>query len=390
MKNQYVDGALRRVLASRRVDVPEACPDANMLAAYLEARLSPDEATRFEEHASDCRNCQEMLALSLTLAEGEAEIAAQTAPAPQGFSYRSSPLRVALAAVAVLTVGMLLFLATKNEQMVQQRPQMAAREKRQNDVSGGAAAALSAPQATVVSSSSPAATPQPVPAEGEKQPAKAKDVAVIRPSRMPDAATSLTPPPSQRPLDAVAEVRPQVAAAADFQSKARAVAPQPAAGAAAEQLQKEEKGQRDVQALQENMAAARQTELRMQAGDTARQRADPAARGGGVQLALLPSGAAQAQVQAPGAAVEKRVRLAVQEAAANVLGTQMLGDRIFLRTPNYWVEVECTLHGEAPSREITRNSKAFSDMLMQETALSRLPSGLPVLLYWHGTKLLIR
>jgi hypothetical protein len=47
------------------------------MAAYLEARLSPQEKAAFEEHVSECASCQEILALSMKL-QGQ-EDADQTA-----------------------------------------------------------------------------------------------------------------------------------------------------------------------------------------------------------------------------------------------------------------------------------------------------------------------
>ena len=141
MKNESVEGAIRRVLAGRRGDSPGPCPDANELAAFLEARLSPEEAARFEAHAADCSACRQVLALSLDLAPPEGERAAPQVLPAKTHSYRSSPLRLALGATFVLLAGVLLFQAVRDSRLQPPAYQIA-RQQQDKGIPEGKVAAL--------------------------------------------------------------------------------------------------------------------------------------------------------------------------------------------------------------------------------------------------------
>jgi hypothetical protein len=64
-----VDDAIRKVMDRELRRHGEACPSADLMAAYLEARLSPTERAAFEAHASSCSCCQQALALCVSDAE---------------------------------------------------------------------------------------------------------------------------------------------------------------------------------------------------------------------------------------------------------------------------------------------------------------------------------
>ncbi len=385
MKSQSVDGAFRRILALRRGVAPGPCPDANEFAAYLEAGMTPEEAARFEEHASNCQSCQEALALSLTLAEEKTGMAGRPLPEPRRFTYRSSPLRFALAAVVLLTVGVLLFRATQEARLVQPEPQFARREAKGDMPKSGAA--LSTPPG---GESQPATGTPPVPRESAGTapiPAKAKDLAASQPPRPPAMPSGIVTPAPTIASDAAFAARSSQVAA---KTEAKADVPKQAVGEAGGELQKAKRAQLDAKA-QKNIQAFRQAdETRMQVAISGQQNAVEQARAGNVQQMAAQAGAEAAPAQAERVATENRVRLALQEASAAADKPQKFVNRVFLRTTNYWVEVECTLHKEAPAREITRDSREFSDMLAKEPAFAELPKGLPVLLFWNGTNLLIR
>jgi hypothetical protein len=385
MKSQSLDGAFRRILALRRGATPGPCPDANELAAYLEAGLTPGEAARFEEHASNCQSCQEALALSLTMAEDKTGMAERPVPEPRGFTYRSSPLRFALAAVVLLAVGALLFRATQDARLVQPEPQIARREAKGDLPRSGAA--WNTPQER--ESQFVTGTP-PVPRESAgafPNAAKSKDHATSQPPRpLGTPARIVTPAPTIASDAALAARSSQVAA----KTEAKADVPKQAVGEAVEELQKAQRAQLDAKA-QKNIQAFRQAdETRMQVAISGQQNVVEQARAGNVQQMAVQAGAEAAPAQVERVATENRVRLALKEVSAATDKPQKLGNRVFLRTTNYWVEVECTLHEEAPAREIARDSKEFSDMLVKEPAFAELPKGLPVLLFWNGTNLFIR
>ena len=385
MKSQFVDGAFRRILALRRGVAPGPCPDANEFAAYLEAGLTPEETARFEEHASNCQPCQEALALSLTLAEEETGMAGRPLPEPRRFTYRSSPLRFALAAVVLLTVGALLFRATQEARLVQPEAQIARREAK-GDMPGSGARS-SAPQGSALQ---PATGTPAIPRESSGTspiPAKVKDLAASQPPRPPGMPVGLVTPAPTIASDAASAARSsQVAAKAE----AKADVPKPAVGEGIEDLQKAQRAQLDAKEQKNALAFRQADETRMQVAVSGQQNAVGQARAGNVQQMAVQAGAEAAPAQAARIEPENRVRMALQEASATADKPQKFGNRLFLRTTDYWVEVECTLHREAPAREIKRDSKEFSDMLEKEPAFAELPKGPPVLLFWNGTNLLVR
>jgi hypothetical protein len=60
-REQQFERALARHLRNAAPD--SSCPDAEILAAYHERTLSPDEMARWKEHVAGCQRCQESLAL---------------------------------------------------------------------------------------------------------------------------------------------------------------------------------------------------------------------------------------------------------------------------------------------------------------------------------------
>jgi hypothetical protein len=63
-----IDGLLRRSLAGRSA-VTGDCPDAELLAAYFDKSLGPDEVARYELHFSTCSRCREQLAMMVRAAD---------------------------------------------------------------------------------------------------------------------------------------------------------------------------------------------------------------------------------------------------------------------------------------------------------------------------------
>ncbi len=69
MNEKYVDRAIRRALGQDKTERVGACPDHNLLAAYLEGHLNGCEKEALEAHAAECPTCQHVLALAEQIAE---------------------------------------------------------------------------------------------------------------------------------------------------------------------------------------------------------------------------------------------------------------------------------------------------------------------------------
>jgi hypothetical protein len=112
------------MLSARMRDPLEGCADDNTVAAYLEASLTDRERAAFEAHVSECRTCQEVLALSLELQDAET---AARAIARQGAGKRilfrvSVPVPVLAALIIAVVVGAVLFRNYSKPQSAEPRP----------------------------------------------------------------------------------------------------------------------------------------------------------------------------------------------------------------------------------------------------------------------------
>jgi hypothetical protein len=447
MNQPHIEEAIRRILSRRRGNVPGPCPDANELAAFLEAHLTPDETARFEEHAADCAACQEALALSLQLDAAEESIAVPAAPEPRSFTYRTSPIRLVFAAAVVVVVGALLFQATRQSQQPMQKPQIAARQN-QYDVSVGPGAAMSSKETRTPPTAAPAASVGVVSTNATGMPAQAQSG---QPAPKPQPVTPPAAVSNQLVLEAGNLARPQAPAYAD--ASKLAVGENTKAD-----LQQRVLLNADNKALKMEMAANRPEEAKMKAEAVSRpssqiaQQVNPAIqqtaqlnqqaaldqvsaikaqatvaqgeRGGGVVLQAADekkrvepdqktqngqqAQPAKAAIQAGDKRIlalrssvtdakDNRVSLALEEArllmtkdpAGN--NAKKIGQRLLYRTPNYWVDAGCVAHTKAPAHEIVRDSKDYADILAKEPDLAQLhASGVPILLFWNGVNYLIR
>jgi len=141
MNHQDADKAILRILDKQKGQSPAVCPDANELAAYLEASLTAGETARFEAHAAECAACRKALALSMQMTGEEGEIDAARVHEPRKSQYRTSPLRLAFVGSLVVIVGIMLFQATRQTQLRRETPQVANKQVR-SDISGGPEVAL--------------------------------------------------------------------------------------------------------------------------------------------------------------------------------------------------------------------------------------------------------
>ena len=73
MRDAPIDGLIRKSLSAGVRRTPDHYVSENLMAAYLEASLSPQEMSAFEAHVSDCAICQEVLAVYMKLQPHEAD-----------------------------------------------------------------------------------------------------------------------------------------------------------------------------------------------------------------------------------------------------------------------------------------------------------------------------
>jgi hypothetical protein len=229
------DPSFDRFLAhglARTVDASgNACPDADLLAAWFDHTLSPVESERIEAHVSGCECCQQILA---ALARSEPEvIRAAPLPAPARAWHWHWRWVVPLAtAVLVVVVGTRTLISPGPVAVVGTPPQQAkasvAEETRAADVNLAAAkteapAAELATPAPALSSQAPAGRAVPAPPPSPPVQAEA-------------APTAGAPQLAAKPEQQVAAMARQQADAVGGQAQMKAPAPKAVATADAESL----------------------------------------------------------------------------------------------------------------------------------------------------------
>ncbi len=449
MKQPRIEEAIRRILSRRRANMAGPCPDANELAAFLEAQLTPEETARFEEHAADCSACREALALALKLGAAEESAVTPAAAESRRFTYRTSAMRLVFGAAVVVVVGVLLFQATRQSPQPLQKTQIASKQI-PRDISDGAEAAMSSKESKTSPTAAPAASIGRVADNAFRISAQAQGA---RPVPKPQAVALPTSVPNQPAAETADLTRPQTPAKADA---ARLAAGEDAKA----EMQKKALLNAENIALKMELAAARPAEAKAKteavgqpAGQIAQQVTPPvqqavqinqqaaqvnrqaaldqtqaamtqAGRGGGVtaqaldekkrvepetktqtdqqaQLAKAAAPAANNRMLALRSMITdskgSRVSLALEEARPLLAkdqagkGAKKIGERLWYRTPNYWVDAGCVAHSNAPALEIGRASKEYADILAKEPDLAELHSaGVPILLFWNGSNYLIR
>ena len=100
-REKAIDRLLARRLGARLQDDGRDCPDAEVLAAYVERTLSEGERRTCETHLADCPFCQEQVAQLVRLNEGD-EI--EEAARPIRAKPRTAWFRWALAAPALVAL----------------------------------------------------------------------------------------------------------------------------------------------------------------------------------------------------------------------------------------------------------------------------------------------
>jgi hypothetical protein len=385
MSDPIVERAIARILKQ-----PDAgsggCPDANDLAAWLESRLSPEEAKRFEEHASRCEACREAMAMCLNMAEPEPE--SDEVAAAKSFTYRSSPLRLVFAAVVLVIVGVLLFQSLRPSASLQPASQIATNRELPEVFSGGNGAAISSQK-----TQSDAAKNEEAAGSTPKPRAKAA-------SEIQASAPSKTEPPADSPvLAANTAVPPGNQRLETLQNAQLPAGPTTAQNALA--VQAPTAANRETNRAQNTLQVPeRQAGLGQQAS-VGQQVAVPDSVSKTVRSVSgkFAEEISAAISQKSGQEKEEMPNLRISQALAEAQSLLAKGDqsgkarkigaRTFYRTANYWVDAESVSHAEVQTKELGRDSKEFMDWSAKDAQLSALKDA-PILIYANQTNYLIR
>ncbi len=115
MDQKHVDMAIRQALSRATHGKGDACPDQNLLAAYLEHRLGVTENQALEVHLSECTSCQGLLAMAMDIGEEAAPETALQDSSPKRVLFRLSIPVSSLILIVIAVAAGVLFLRTSKQ-----------------------------------------------------------------------------------------------------------------------------------------------------------------------------------------------------------------------------------------------------------------------------------
>ncbi len=370
MNDTRIDAAIRRSLEARGAERGHACPDDNLMAAWLDGALAPSEAQQVENHAASCGYCRRVIALAAAV-EDEAPVAAPATVARRyAWTGFLQPRVLAMAAALAMVVGGSVLYRMSREGASDAAPVQVA-ELRQD-----------------VQREEPLADLRP--ADRELAP-KAPEASAARPAVARSAAKAGF-------YGGITEPEVEGAAVAKKEVQAVAVEKDLLVGVETGVGEKAAAAPAAVQPQPVAAAAVAVGEIRQ------KERQEPAEQkqAVGAVAGRGAMGVRAVTAQAPADAVmEFRARPAEspQEAIRTMAGslrdkagaerTKMVGDRRFYRTAGYWVDVLCDQ--AAAVVEIPNDSTELAEVLRAIPGIAELrETDVPVLVFWKEKNLLLR
>ncbi len=345
MKDASMDSLMRKMVAARMRAPSQGCADENVMAAYLEGSLSPQETAAFEEHAAQCASCQETLALCIKLQVPEASVQSieEQGDGKKVIFHFSIPIPVLGGVFAAFVLVAVLFWVVKDTQKGISPVQTAELQAPMKDAetANQIAPAPVTRQSTVAES--PRLESRDTPLEKKKEP----EFAVQKTEPQPNAAAIPTP--------AMAPAAPTVRA--DGPKVLEESSDEKIAGAAA--------------AVEPAPAAA---VAKQEKPPSAISSADAVHKVGTLAFNDAPQKSAELRAQ--------RARSKEGEAES-----RQVGDKVFYRDSGRWIDRQCMAHPDDPIIEITSGDPEYKTLLARYPGLGKL---LPALIYWEGKKYLLR
>jgi len=356
LKERPIEIAIRKILSGRTGRGAGKCPDENFLAAYLEESLSADERTVVEQHASDCLQCQQVLAHAIKLQERErpATEITRTGGSRAGlFAWLLRPLPALASILIALTAGTILY------RFYTETP-VSPEAVRISELRRGVPEQEPTDRADLMRTKKEASPVELTDASSRRlsplEPPRAKpDVVVEAPSAGPERAQEMAAAPDRE------EVHKPAAGESPKKS---------GAGAAGEP--------------EAEPTAAVLAEVRDRPGTM---------RVGGIKKADLRTqfrrNVAMAISGAPNEAIAA-VQSDLESAGLEVMLRQV-GSRKFYRTEGYWVDERCLQHLEDAAIEIDPESEIMKQILVALPEMEELrKTEIPILLYWDNKNCVIR
>lgn len=368
MKDKFMDAAIRRSLETRDGGRGPACPDENLVAAWLDGGLTPEEAGRLENHAAGCGYCRKVIALAAASEEEEAPVRAATPRAGYaGIGLSRTRVLALAAALSIVVAGAVFYRMSRQASLESGAVQLAEFKRDVQFLERVGDSRMAQPEAT----------PPAAPAVGEPEDKPALKIESLAGRKAP-AVEGAAPAQDER-LGAIStekDLRVETGTRAREDAAAPAgIAGQPgfAAAGAVGEARKKEKAEPAEQKL-----------------------AIPGAGGRGAMPARTVTAQAPAEAlmefrlvagESPQDAIRTMVDSLKDKAGSDLARTA--GDRRFYRTASHWVDSRCD--PAAAINEIPEGSPELEDILRSIPGVADLRgSGVPVLVLWKEKNALLR
>ena len=384
MRDASIDRLIHKMISARIRKTSEGCSDANTMAAYLEASLSPQEMTVFEAHVSECTSCQEVLALSMKLQDDAGIQTAEAHSARKKVLFHFAiPIPVLGGVVAAVVLIAVLFRLGHDSGKNIQPPQSAELHApaRQAEI----ATRDIPPQPSVVSKDN-------LMLEKPKFEAQLPENEAKKPAPpIPQAEIESIPPAAP----AVVEPAPAISAEIATQKLAETTGQKMADKADKGAFPRGEESivrpsiyrasNRIAASDTLNMApvsAASPRDAIIKLGDRL-QRWDLSAQAGQIGESRLSPAQDEKKIASQDLARMRQTSRTSIESEES----KKVGEKTFYLNSGYWIDRQCIEHQNDSMVEITSAAPEYKQILTQYPELSNL---LPALIYWNSKIYLLR
>ena len=433
MRDAPIDGLIRKSLSAGVRRAPDHYVDENLMAAYLEASLSPQEMSAFEAHVSDCAACQELLAVYMKLQPHKDDDLPNGALSDKKTLFRFSIPIPALGVLLVCVVIAAVFFRFQNKtpestgkdqvaelQAPVQQPEAQFAEPREK-----LSQAVSSPAPRTAAPS----IAQTGAARMEKQGTSVGsiDMPAARLDKLAEAIPSRLSPPAPVPVSA--SIAAGVLPAADSILESEQKKEQGAAVSTGTNEWKAATALSDSKAKAETKAGVpaalhdKPSEAALYEALSAAPAAvpepskanmlsaadrNPESKPGKDGSAAAPSGADERdavvsiRTQQPlsrpriyavqnriatslytTSSVESTLRFAIKNLDSDIKSAESkaIADRVYIKNSGYWIDKQCTEHADSEIVELAPEAPEYKAILAQYPGLKAI---FPVIVYWQG------
>jgi hypothetical protein len=396
VRDAPIDGLIRKSLSAGVRRTPDHYVSENLMAAYLEASLSPQEMSAFEAHLSDCAICQEILAVYMKLQPHEADGLPNAALPEKKTLFRFSlpiPVLGALLVCAVIAAMFFRFQygskgdSGKNQVAELRAPVQPPAGQPMDRMLQNAPRPVPLPNQPGNELERKSVRMEKAVPEEKGKAAGSVDMPAARFDKLAEATPSAVPPPV--PVPAATSVAAGALAAADGNpaepapSEALALAPSTvsapskAGTLSAADIRLESKQKKDGGAV---VPAATDEQDAIASIRTQQPLSRPHiyAAQNRIATSLYTT-----------SSFESTLRFAIKNLGSNIKSAESkaIADRVYYKNLGYWIDKQCTEHPDSEIVELASEAPEYKGILAQYPDLKAI---LPVIVYWQGKICMLR